>query len=168
MVGPTVARMLRICTPKSLNTFIMRFLFASNSSLSTKFTLLSESYCFSKLRVGYFQRVKGSCGLMGVERSVAPATTLPCAFSCSTGMSTVIPISASAVSSVVPVLLAFLPFALGFIIASGRLSSRKSTVWGSVFKNFSTASSSIPSVFSVISSLPLLWWTIVNFTLLRR
>ena len=35
IVGPTVARILLICTPKSFNTLIILFLFASSSSFPT-------------------------------------------------------------------------------------------------------------------------------------
>ena len=51
MVGPTVALMLAISTPKLRNTSTIRFLFAVCSAISIK-GFPSLSYFFSKSRVG--------------------------------------------------------------------------------------------------------------------
>ena len=51
MVGPTVAVMVRICTPKLFNTSTMRFLFRVCSFMSI-YGLPSLSYFFSRLSVG--------------------------------------------------------------------------------------------------------------------
>ena len=51
IVGPTVALISRICTPKEFKTSTMRCLFAMSSSLSI-YGFLSLSYFFSKERGG--------------------------------------------------------------------------------------------------------------------
>ena len=80
MVGPTVAFISFIATPKLFSTSTIRALLALISSISTK-GFLSLSYFFNKSRVGYLYFVNGSFGLMGLLKSISGATVFPLASS---------------------------------------------------------------------------------------
>ena len=177
MVGPTVARMELICTPKSSSTLMMRFLLASSSSLVAKLGRVSLSYSLSRPSVGNFHDTKGSRGLMGVERSAVLATVVPLAFSSPLAIST-------------RMLTSFSPaaFSSSFVSGSwegfsgcssaslpGRSSSRNSTVCvcGSSKTCGSSLSAGLTAGFCAMSSSRAYWswWrfsSTVNFTLRER
>ena len=73
MVGPTVALISLISTPKLFRTFTICSLFALISSISTN-GLPSLSYFFSKSIVGYLYFVNGSFGFIGVLKISSFAT----------------------------------------------------------------------------------------------
>lgn len=75
IVGPTVAVIVLICTPKLFNTSTMRFLLAVCSFMSI-YGLPSFSYFLSKSSVGYLYFVHGSFGFIGVLMFVLPDTSL--------------------------------------------------------------------------------------------
>ena len=79
MVGPTVALMRLIFTPKLSSTSTMRFLLAVISSMSTTGRLFS-SYFFRSSNPGFLYLVKGSSGLIGVFNisSIDSSLPLPC------------------------------------------------------------------------------------------
>ena len=97
MVGPTVARMVLICTPKLPSTSMMRFLLArcSSSSIDTP----SSSYFFRRLRTGYLYLVNGSFGLIGVFSTSVLLKVLPVAFSSAVATEMSIPICSEAAAA---------------------------------------------------------------------
>ena len=88
IVGPTVALISRIDTPKLLSTSTIRALLALISSISTV-GLSPLSYFFNKSRVGFLYWVNGSSGFIGVRSISSIFTTFPSAFSSSLATSTV-------------------------------------------------------------------------------
>ena len=98
MVGPTVALISRIETPKLLSTSTMRALFALISSMST-FGLSPSSYFLRRSSVGFLYLVKGSSGSIGVLRISSTLTTSLPAFSSFFATSTVSLLSSSVVAS---------------------------------------------------------------------
>ena len=97
MVGPTVARMVLICTPKLPSTSMMRFLLArcSSSSMDTP----SSSYFFRRLSTGYLYLVNGSFGLIGVFSTSVLLKVLPVAFSSAVATEMSIPICSEAAAA---------------------------------------------------------------------
>ena len=98
MVGPTVALISRIETPKLLSTSTMRALFALISSMST-FGLSPSSYFLRRSSFGFLYLVKGSSGSIGVLRISSTLTTSLPAFSSFFATSTVSLLSSSVVAS---------------------------------------------------------------------
>ena len=88
MVGPTVALISLIDTPKLLSTSTIRALLALISSMST-LGLSSSSYFFRSSSVGFLYLVKGSKGSIGVLRISSKFTTALPAFSSFLAISTV-------------------------------------------------------------------------------
>ena len=88
MVGPTVALMRLIFTPKLSSTSTMRFLLAVISSMSTTGRLFS-SYFFRSSNPGFLYFVKGSSGLIGVFNISSIDSSLPFTFSTAGAAATV-------------------------------------------------------------------------------
>ena len=87
IVGPTVAFISRMDTPKLLSTSTIRALLALISSMSTV-GLSTLSYFFNRSRVGFLYLVNGSRGLIGVL-SILSISRTPSALSSPFGTSMV-------------------------------------------------------------------------------
>ena len=98
MVGPTVACIERISTPKLRSTSMIRFLLVSCSCLST-YVRPSVSYFLRSSNVGNLYLVNGSRGLIGVSISGLLSTVLLFAVSSPLATSICISTSVDSVSS---------------------------------------------------------------------
>ena len=141
MVGPTVAVMVRTCTPKLFKTSTIRFLFAVCSFMSM-YGLPSLSYFLSRSSVGYLYFVHGSLGFIGVLIFGSATSVLLSAPSSVSVSFTVNPGSSPLPAS------AFTP-----VSATGATetpASPKSTVWGC--GSSKTSGSSTYGIFSSVFS----------------